>query len=38
MNKDKLLDRSSDYLMRTFGQTTATGLSSSLLGGAISHD
>lgn len=34
---DKLLDLYSDYLISSFGQTTATGLS-KLLGGAISHD
>lgn len=36
MNK-KLLDLYSDYLISSFGQTTATGLS-KLMDGAISHD
>ena len=36
MNKE-LLDLYSDYLLSSFGQTTATGLS-SLVGGEISHD
>lgn len=35
-NKD-LLDLYSDYLISSFGQTTATGLA-SLLGGTVSHD
>lgn len=35
-NKD-LLDLYSDYLISSFGQTTATGLS-ALLGGTVSHD
>ena len=34
---DKLLDLYSDYLISSFGQTTATGLS-TLLQGGISHD
>ena len=34
---ENLLDLYSDYLISSFGQTTATGLS-GLLGGAISHD
>lgn len=34
---DNLLDLYSDYLISSFGQTTATGLS-KLLGGTISHD
>jgi hypothetical protein len=33
----ELLETYSDYLLSSFGQTTATGLS-SLLDGAISHD
>lgn len=36
MNKE-LLDLNSDYLISSFGQTTATGLS-KLMDGAISHD
>ena len=34
---DKLLDLYSDYLISSFGQTTATGLA-TLLQGGISHD
>jgi len=37
MTNDEILDLYSDYLMSSFGQTTATGLS-ALLGGQISHD
>src|SRR5437660_1900069 len=37
MNDNELLDLYSDYLISSFGQTTATGLS-ALLGGSISHD
>ena len=37
MKNGKLLDVSSDDLIRAFGQTTATGLS-SLLAGEVSHD
>jgi len=37
MNNKELLDLYSDYLISSFGQTTATGLS-ALLGGSISHD
>ena len=37
MTDDKILDLYSDYLISSFGQTTATGLS-ALLGGQISHD
>ena len=37
MTNDKILDLYSDYLISSFGQTTATGLS-ALLGGQISHD
>jgi len=36
MDKD-LLDLYTDYLISSFGQTTATGLS-ALLGNAVSHD
>ena len=34
---DELMDLYSDYLISSFGQTTATGLS-ELVGGQISHD
>jgi hypothetical protein len=37
MNNDELLDLYSDYLISSFGQTTATGLA-ALLGGQVSHD
>jgi IS4 transposase len=37
MTDDEILDIYSDYLISSFGQTTATGLS-ALLGGQISHD
>lgn len=37
MNENELLDIYSDYLISSFGLTTATGLS-QLLNGAISHD
>lgn len=37
MTNDELLDLYSDYLISSFGQTTATGLS-ALLDGQISHD
>jgi len=37
MTNEELLDLYSDYLISSFGQTTATGLS-ALLGGSISHD
>ena len=37
MTNDEILDLYSDYLISSFGQTTATGLS-ALLGGQISHD
>ncbi len=37
MNKQEVLDIYSDYLLSSFGPTTATGLS-RLLGGALSHD
>jgi hypothetical protein len=37
MKNDKLLDLYSDYLISSFGQTTATGLS-ALLNHEISHD
>ena len=37
MNKQALLDIYSDYLLSSFGPTTATGLA-RLLGGALSHD
>ncbi len=37
MTDDEILDLYSDYLISSFGQTTATGLS-ALLGGSISHD
>jgi len=37
MKNGNLFDRYSDYLIRAFGQTTATGLS-ALLDGEISHD
>jgi hypothetical protein len=37
MTNDDLLDLYSDYLISSFGQTTATGLA-ALLGGAVSHD
>ena len=37
MIDDEILDIYSDYLISSFGQTTATGLS-ALLGGQISHD
>ena len=35
--KKEILDLYSDYLLSSFGQVTATGLS-RLLGGAVSHD
>ena len=37
MTNEELLDLYCDYLISSFGQTTATGLS-ALLGGSISHD
>ena len=37
MNKQAILDIYSDYLLSSFGPTTATGLA-RLLGGALSHD
>jgi len=37
MTNEELLDLYSDYLISSFGQTTATGLS-ALVGGSISHD
>jgi len=37
MTNDDLLDLYSDYLISSFGQTTATGLA-ALLDGAVSHD
>jgi hypothetical protein len=37
MTNEELLDLYSDYLIGSFGQTTATGLS-ALVGGSISHD
>jgi hypothetical protein len=37
MNENELLDIYTDYLISSFGLTTATGLS-QLLNGAISHD
>ena len=37
MKNEKLLDLYSDYLISSFGQTTATGLS-ALLNEEISHD
>jgi hypothetical protein len=37
MTNDELLDLYSDYLISSFGQTTATGLA-TLLGGLVSHD
>jgi len=37
MTDDEILDLYSDYLISSFGQTTATGLS-ALLDGQISHD
>jgi DDE superfamily endonuclease len=37
MTDDEILDLSSDYLISSFGQTTATGLS-TLLDGQLSHD
>src|ERR671932_1087968 len=37
MKRDELLDLYSDYLISSFGQTTATGLS-NLLEGDVSHD
>jgi hypothetical protein len=37
MKKEELLDLYSDYLISSFGQATATGLS-ALVGGSISHD
>ena len=37
MTDDELFDRYSDYLISSFGQTTATGLA-ALLDGPISHD
>ena len=37
MTDDEILDLYSDYLISSFGQTTATGWS-ALLGGQISHD
>ena len=37
MTDDELFDRYSDYLISSFGQTTATGLS-AVLDGQISHD
>jgi hypothetical protein len=37
MKNDKMLNLYGDYLISTFGQTTATGLS-ALLNGEISHD
>ncbi len=37
MTNDDLLDLYSDYLISSFGQTTATGLA-ALLNGAVSHD
>lgn len=37
MTNEELLDLYSDYLISSFGQTTATGLS-ALVGGSLSHD
>src|SRR3972149_11311896 len=37
MTNDDLLDLYSDYLISSFGQTTATGLA-ALLDGTVSHD
>src|SRR5713226_9191322 len=37
MNNSELLDLYSDYLISSFGQTTATGLA-TVLGGSVSHD
>ena len=37
MTQDELLDLYSDYLISSFGATTATGLS-ALLDGDVSHD
>lgn len=37
MTDNEMLDLYSDYLISSFGQTTATGLS-AMLGGSISHD
>jgi hypothetical protein len=37
MTNNELLDLYSDYLLSSFGQTTATGLA-ALLGGQVSHD
>ena len=37
MNKQELLDIYSDYLLSSFGPTTATGLA-RLVGGSVSHD